>query len=161
MSLDATVYCDCFERARLRSKPPGDVAIMTQKDGSLCRVNESDSLEEALAFDDWLSVSACDHFNGVLLHHRLGNIVQVAIIREELSYQAEQFPQILTKVIYNGMHGGDFIPVEDLPALQVEVDRLKTFTCRKKRSKAFVAEFTEQMRALVEAAREIGKPISF
>jgi len=161
MGLDATVYCDCFERGRLRSQPPGNAEIQVESDGSLCRANDTGRIEDDLVFDRWLYESACEHPNGVLLHHRIGNTSLVALLRSELASEAEQFPIILRKVIYDGTHAGDSIAVAELPVLHAEVERLQSFRCRDRKSVDFLVHFTAQMQELVETAMAIRKPISF
>lgn len=81
MGLDATVYCNCFERGLLKEPPPCS-SIFVSDDGSLdCR---SEDLNTLLAFDEWSDNRACAHRRGILVQHRIGNIAQVGLIRSEL-----------------------------------------------------------------------------
>jgi hypothetical protein len=81
MGLDAVVYCDCFERGRLREPPPPGCNLSVSDDGSL--LCGSEDLEVQLAFDQWQLERACEHELGVLLHHYIGNIALVAALRDE------------------------------------------------------------------------------
>ena len=104
MGLDATVYCNCFEVGRVKEPPPCTVVVAA--DGSLdCK---SDDLDTDLSFAKWL-LHACEHANGVLLHHRLGNMALVGLVRSELRQDELKFPVLLTKVLYNGTHAGDYL----------------------------------------------------
>src|SRR5437773_8809051 len=106
MGLDATVYCNCFETDRLKELPPDSTIIYVSADGSLdCR---SDNMEVLLAFDQWLQNHACEHESGIFIHHRIGNIALVGLLREELRRESNKFPILLEKVLYNGVHAGDY-----------------------------------------------------
>jgi hypothetical protein len=77
MGLDATVYCNCFEMGMLREPPPCPDIVHVTPDGSLdCK---SDDLDTLLSFDRWLLERACEHENGILLHHRIGNLALVGV----------------------------------------------------------------------------------
>lgn len=122
---------------------------------------ETQDLESAMAFDQWLLHRACVHANGVLMHYRIGNIALVGSIRGELEREARLFPFLLDKVVYSGTHCGDFISPEDFPVLRAELVRLKTFISSDKETAEYVAGFRTQMIALLEAAEAVSKPISF
>ncbi len=159
MGLDAVVYCDCFERGRLREPPPPGCNLSVSADGSL--LCGSDDLEVQLAFDRWQLERACEHELGVLLHHRIGNIALVAALRAELERQAETFPLLLSKVLYNGTHAGDFLAVEEVKSLPSEVGALQAMSCVQQGMAGLVREFAAQMAALVECSLGVGKPLVF
>ena len=132
MGLDAAVYCNCFESGKLKEPPPCPTLISIAPDGSLdCRSEELDTL---LEFDQWLLNRACEHGNGILLHHRIGNMAQVALLRNELNREAEKFPVLLGKVLYNGTHGGDYLSLDDVKELQGELNHLDKFACSSKKN---------------------------
>ena len=68
---------------------------------------------------------ACEH-EGLLVSEFLGNITRVQHVREFLrGLQGDpgpKFPVLLKKVVYDGTHTGDWIPVKQSPALLREVD---------------------------------------
>jgi len=157
MGLDATVYCNCFETGKLKEQPDQEVFVC--HNGSLeC---QEEDLDIQLAFDQWLYCRACDHANGILVHHRIGNIALVGLLREELKLKKELFPYLLSKILYNGIHGGDFLPIQDFSILRAELDQLTTFSCSSKRNAECVDWFRTQMVELLEAAESVSKPISF
>ena len=159
MGLDAKVYCNCFEIGRLKQLPPEPALVYVCPDGSLnCR---NEDLEVLLEFDEWLRGSACEHKDGVLLHYRIGNIALVGLLREELKREATRFPVLLEKVLYNGVHAGDYLSLDMILKLQSESKELAKFAVSDKTSQGFVGEFEKQMQGLVDAALSVRKPISF
>ena len=159
MGLDATVYCNCFESGRLREPSPYPTLISIAPDGSLdC---QSEDLDTLLEFDQWLLNRACEHKNGILLHHRIGNMAQVILLRDELSHEAEKFPVMLRKVLYSGTHAGDYLSLDEVRDLQGALSHLETFACSNEKNREDVEWFRQQMKELTEVALNIGKPISF
>ncbi len=71
------------------------------------------------------------------------------------------FPILLTKVLYNGIHAGDYIATETIPVLQREVDLLKKFNGSDRKATAFISEFQAQMDDLISASLTVNKPIVF
>jgi hypothetical protein len=147
MGLDATVYCDCFEKGRLKSNPPPGCVLTVNDDGSL--LCGSDDLQTQLAFDQWCLSEACEHEFGTLIHRRLGNIALIELIQNEVGKQAVRFPEIQKRVLYNGTHSGDFIPIEILPAIEQEAEQLAYVTSSNSDTEYFLREFESSMRALV------------
>ena len=159
MGLDATVYCNCFETGALCEPPPYPDLIYVAPDGSLeCRSKDLDTL---LGFDQWLLHRACKHENGVLLHHRIGNLAQVALLRSELNREAGKFPTVLGKIIYNGMHAGDYLGLDGVRQLQSELQHLESFVCSDEANQKYVEWFRQRLRELAGTALSVGKPISF
>jgi hypothetical protein len=97
----------------------------------------------------------------VLLHHYLGNITRVGLVREALSRHPLLFPIILRKVIHNGTHCGDQLTVEQVESLRPEVEALSTVTPSDERQARCVRYFEEQLKELVAASLHVRKPISF
>ncbi len=160
MSLDAFVFCDCFERGRLKEPPPAGCRIVVGTDGSVENVGEK-TPEGALAFDDWRWYRMCEHPEGILLHHRIGNIALVSILRAELRRFPDRFPMILSKVVYNGIHASDFIPAQDVERLRPELKALAEVHSKDANVEWFLRSFEMQMSELVDCALRVDKPISF
>ena len=161
MGLDAFVYCNCYEKGRLLEPPPTGVSLQVQPDGSLGRERDDGTLESDIAWDTWREQRACEHSGGILLHHRLGNIALIGLLRAELQREAGLFPILATKVVYSGSHGGDHLAVETIPALQRELELLGEFRCSTREAASFMSEFRAQMSELATSALSIGKPIAF
>jgi hypothetical protein len=159
MGLDAVVYCDCFETGRLREPAPPGCELAVAPDGSLFCGN--DDLNVQLAFDQWLHSRACEHEDGVLLHHYLGNTATVAALRTELQRLSAQFAIILTKVIYNGVHAGDHLGTPEIAGLVSEIAVLSDLRGSTPDRDQLVRHFESQIAALVQCAQRVSKPISF
>ena len=159
MGLDAHVCCDCFERGRLLSAPPRGCRLSLGPDGSL--LCGSDNLGVEIAFDRWQQSEACDHKDGYLVWLHIGNVALVASLRKELGRWPERFPLILSRVVYNGIHGGDFIPAAEVLKVLTEVEGLAGVKCAEPNMRQFMRGFESQMRELVVAALWVGKPIVF
>ena len=159
MGLDATVYCTCFRDGNLKTPPPDHIDVYVDEDGSLnCRNTD---LETQVQFDAWCYNDACDHENGNLVGHRIGNIALVACIRAELFREPDRFPILLTKVVYNGIHAGDSLDRATVTNMQPELDRLANFRCADSKNQSFVDGFLVQMRELSAASDQTGNPIVF
>lgn len=104
---------------------------------------------------------ACKHENGVLLHHHLGNTATVGELRGELERSPESFPVILTKVIYNGVHAGDFLDASQIARLKTEIPALRELRGNTTEMEQLLRHFESQIVELVECAQRNSKPISF
>lgn len=161
MGLDAFVFCDCYEKGRLLEPPPGGVSVRVEPDGSLAPGQGHGTLEPGLAWDEWLEQRACEHRRGILVYHHLGNISLIGLLRAELQRVAGRFPMLVAKVVYSGAHGGDFLRVEEIPALQKELELLHEFRCSTRKADKFMSEFRAQMSELATTALSSAKPIAF
>jgi hypothetical protein len=161
MGLDAFVFCDCFEKGKLREAPPAGFSPRVRDDGSLEPDRGNYSLDEILAWDEWLRARACEHSSGQLLHHRLGNVSLISSLRSELHREASRFPILLSKVVYSGSHGGDYLPVELIEKLGAELEALVHFKCSSSELEEFMTCFRKQMLELVAVSLSVKKPIVF
>lgn len=159
MGLDACVYCNCFETGKLRQQPPLPDRVFVMDDGSLDY--RCDDLEQTMLFDRWLLEEACEHRNGWLLLHHLGNMSLIAFVRDQLHRQAERFPILLEKVVYSGIHGGDWLAFGEVVQLEKEVSQLQTFVVDDPKEQHWIDEFRDKLVELIDAAKSVRKPISF
>jgi len=159
MGLDAYVYCDCFERGRLRTQPRPEWGVYVHEEG--WREPTTHDLEELLAFDAWNFRDACEHEDGVLLHHRLGNIGLIALFRQLLNSRVDQLPVIVNKIIYSGIHSNDSLTLDAVERLAVELDPLAQVHDADRETEALLRDFEHKLRNLVECARRVQKPIVF
>lgn len=158
MGLDAIVYCDCFERGRLRAVPRAEWGVHIYEDGGRYRSNNN--IGENMAFIAW-DLEACEHEQGILLHHRLGNIAMIGLLRQVLKPHADRLPVIVNKIIYNGVHAGDFLTLDFVEQLGTEVEFLGQIHNKNSDDEKLLRHFELQLRELVECARKVGKPIVF
>jgi hypothetical protein len=159
MGLDAVVYCNCFETGRINSAPKPEWDTRVHPDGQR-DVGENMTLEQMMEFDDW-SRTACEHPNGILVHHRLGNISAIGELRQALGRNADAFPIILSKVIYSGSHGGDHLEVFEVELLKRELEPLTELHTTDPDDEPFLRHFEHQLRDLIDWALRTKKPISF
>ena len=158
MGLDATVFCDCYETGKLQKAPNPAWELFVDPDGQLeCR---NEDLDECIAFDNWRE-HACSHEGGYLTHHYIGNVAHVGALRELLSQTPEQFPIILNRVIHNGTHCGDQLPVALVRKMADEIARLVSVRCPNKSRQELLDFFKTQMTELADNAMAMNKPISF
>jgi hypothetical protein len=129
------------------------------EDGSL--LCGSDDLEVQIAFDVWWYSEACEHEGGLLVSHHIGNIARVAVLRAELGRWPERFPVILSRVVYSGTHCGDFLSIADNKRILAEIEALPGVHSSNADRELILRQFEEQMRDLVAAAHQVGKPIVF
>jgi len=104
---------------------------------------------------------ACEH-EGYLVSEFLGNITRIKNVRDFLKgLQGEpgpKFPVLLKKVVYDGTHTGDWVPIKQSPALLKEVNLvLQSSDILTQGEK----EFFESMKRLCEASIQTGNPIVF
>jgi len=157
MGLDATVYCDCYEKGKMRTPPPQPGFLSIDQDGGLCLDCDQPNADE-FGFYKWLA-TACEHGPwGKLVSHRLGNIALIGFLRELLAREPERVPILLKKVLYDGTHGGDFLSPADVGLVAIEVDRLKDVHAIQNGEEDLVRHFEDQ---LVHASQSVGKPIAF
>jgi hypothetical protein len=119
--------------------------------------SESATIEELLVFDSW--VHSCVH-QGYLARERIGNISLIAALREWVeavqSATGKRFPVISGKIIYDGVHAGDYLDADDVRRLTLELDELGSLA-----REPFQREFLGAMRRLCEASVATGNLIGF
>ena len=158
MGLDAFVFCDCYEKGRLKRKPPNPDLVHVLPNGDLeCRSKDSKVLER---FDRWRE-NACEHEAGMVAGDYLGNDSLIGSIREKLSRKRRKFPTLFNRVIYSGTHCGDHLTVKMVAKLQVELDQLKAHRSGNKELGREIQRLRRQLQKLVRVSLKIGKPIAF
>ena len=158
MGLDAFVYCDCFERDNLRCSPPSGAEIIVAEDGNL--VCESADDEVWAAFNLWKSTKACLHPQMIVVHRALGATAVIDQLRAEISKDQARFPLLLRKVLYNGTHTCDWIPLAHMEQLGAEVKQLSEHRLKGATGDALHL-FQIQLAELIIAAQVVKKPICF
>ena len=158
MGLDAFVFCDCYEKGRLKRKPPDSKLVYVLPNGDLgCRSEDSKVLER---FDDWRE-NACRHEAGMIAGDWLGNVELIGSMRDELCRKPRNFPTLLNRVIYSGTHCGDHLTLKVVAKLQVELDRLKAYRSGNKELDREIQKLRSQLQKLVRVSLIIAKSIAF
>jgi hypothetical protein len=159
VGLDASVYCDCYETGRLKSQPLPQWKVYVEPNGS--RSTGAEDLDLQVAFDGWSNREACEHENGILVHHRIGNIALVSLLRAELKRSSHELHLILNRIVYDGIHSGDFIAVDDVRRLQAELEPLSRIHSSDPSTERFLRNFEHQRNELITSALRVNKPIAF
>jgi len=161
MSLDAVVFCDCFEKGRVRTRPPQpELVYIDETTGQVLLRWDAPGADQH-RFYDWLA-SACEHGPmGELVSHRLGNVALIAFLRELFSKTPGHFSILLSKVVYNGVHGGDRLDLQDVERLATEMASMHALHCLDANEEEVLRRFEAQMLDLIRAVRSVGRPIVF
>jgi hypothetical protein len=156
--LDARVYCNCLEAGKLRLQPKPHWRVSVLDDGTI----EAECLDqrERREFHRWWK-HACEHEDRVLVYHCLGNVAMVSFLRAEFAKVAGKCLVLLGRVVSDGVHGGDFLTVEQVRDLEGELRELDGFQCESEADQPYVDRFLDQMRELVAASLSVSKPIAF
>jgi len=88
---------------------------------------------------------------------RIGNIAQVALLREEVARRIGNASVLVTRFLYDGTHCGDGVAKEDIPELKRECEAL----AGDKGAPPDLLVFVRQLRELTSAAEEEGNAILF
>lgn len=168
MSLLAWVYCNCIETGRLLTPSPVPNPIEIDETGQPDIVSDDPQVHSV--FNVWRYRSACPHYGGMLVCHRIGGVGHVTFLRETIYHLAggweaadAQYPVLLRRVICNGVHSGDWIDLDQAHLLYQEMERLRPqdITALSEEDAGGFKEFQTQMDDLVAAALQVGKPICF
>ena len=158
MALDGFVRCTCIREGKAKPHPLPK-RLKFGKSGEPYLSGEPTD-KEWDAHDRWLS-NSCEH-EGFLLALFLGNITRVQNLRSFLralqGKPGPRFPVLLNKVLYNGTHTGDWIPIKYSPALLKEVNTVLHSSDILSDSEK---EFFNNMKLLCEASIQTGNPIMF
>lgn len=142
MGLDAVVYKNI---ENLPEQLKGQVKLVDRQTGELEFVNgptPSLRTKDLFAADVWI-----------------GNISGVAWLREQIeSRWADKCLLILNAVLYCGTHSGDFISLDQVRIIKLEIAGMD---CDEGSLPARLATFFEHMKQLVKAAESEGNPIAF
>ncbi|MFC1834099.1 hypothetical protein ACFL2Q_05110 [Thermodesulfobacteriota bacterium] len=68
---------------------------------------------------------------------------------------------LLKKVIYSGMHAGDFLSVAEMKTLQPEIERLSSAETDNEEEAHFIRDFERKMRELTKCVLQVKKPLVF
>jgi len=158
MGLDAHVCCRCIEDGKLLKPLPNGWTVLIAEEGH--PYIDSADLREQMAFDDWLWRS-CEHDDQRLVHRRLGNMSSIGFLRDGLGEASAACPVLLGKVLYSGIHGGDWLVMEDVERLAGELDALRTMRFGDEKLQSFISVLLDDLWALVTASLRVRKPIVF
>lgn len=90
-------------------------------------------------------------------HARLGNIAMIAALRDEVGRLFGPQSLLHTKVLYDGTHSGDFIPITQLPDLLEEISRVR----KASKQSRDLRDFLDSTEELAQIALHERNPIVF
>lgn len=161
MALDARVFCSCYETGKAKTAPPQPELVYVDPESGEVSLRWDEEGADQHSFFEWLS-SACEHGpHGWLVSHRLGNIARVGILRERFLETPERFPTLISKVVYDGTHAGDFLTRSDVELVAAEMMAVHDLHGSDDLDESILREFESQMLDLVRGARSVSKPIVF
>jgi len=91
------------------------------------------------------------------VERRLGNIAEIAKLREQISRLRGSESVVLQKVLHLGTHSGDSIPLDAIPALSAELNLIRS----SREHSPEVQRFLTSLEELIRAAKDEGNPIVF
>jgi hypothetical protein len=159
MSLDAYVRCTCIRDGKAKIPHPFPDRL-TWDSSSAPSLSGEPNEDEWEAHDLWVQES-CEH-EGFLVSEFLGNINRIQNVRDFVrglqGSPGPRFPILLKKVVYDGTHTGDWLPVKQTPSLLKEVTLVLQSSDILTQGER---EFFESMKRLCEASIATGNPIMF
>lgn len=163
MGINAVVYCDDVEKGRLRIPHPLPHLLFIDETG--CPNISSDNPQDIYLHDQWEGKSPCPHKHFWLVERWLGNASLIDRIRELVERVAEEplleYPILWSKVIYNGLHSGDFLRIEEVSHLDNELNRLRKVESISGDDQILFNDFLSKLEDLVRASLSVKKPITF
>ena len=96
----------------------------------------------------------------VALHYRLGNITAISQLQSEIRAAAQnRVPILMEKVVYDGSHCGDYLPLSEMDLIERELELLTEVSLANRSQ--LLGGFIHEMNELVSAARAEKNPIYF
>jgi hypothetical protein len=90
-------------------------------------------------------------------HLRLGNVTEIAFLRNEIVQLGELTGKLYSKILYSGSHAGDIIAINELPVLLQELISLRLTG----RHSDEMRDFLIKLEGLVRAAINEPNPLVF
>lgn len=161
MGLNAVVFCDCYRNGGIRAPPPQPELVQVDEDTGQVLLHRNATEADENRFYRWLATS-CDHGPfGELVSHRLGNIALIAFLRELFARTPNHFPILLSRVVHNGSHSGDFLGLGDVEKLAQEMESVRILRCANANDEELLRNFETQMLDLIRGAERVRNPIVF
>src|ERR1700722_13378666 len=140
MGLDAVVYRN---RKHLKLGPDENAAQLVSETGEVYFENDE--------------ISRKYRGERHAVERRLGNIAEIAKLREQISRLRGSESVVLQKVLHLGTHSGDSIPLDAIPALSAELNLIRS----SREHSPEVQRFLTSLEELIRAAKDEGNPIVF
>lgn len=160
--MDAVVFCDCVERGRLKTPHPFSRLLYIDERGA--PEIRSRSQQKIEMHDAWVQGSPCGHETLMIAGDYLGNISLVDYIdrsiRERVPNAERKYPVLMSKVIFNGGHTGDYLTVEEVKALKKEITEVRGVNFSSNATQ-HIRKFLSKLEKIADASLRIRKPMAF
>jgi hypothetical protein len=158
MELCAFVFCDCYEKGRLKRPPPSPDIVTVLPNGDLGYRDATP--DQHAAFVAWRT-HACRHPEGRVTGGKLGHALPIEKVRDSLLPHGRAFPVFVGKVLNCQPHTrSSHLTLKQVHKLKAELDRLKTFQCNDRKIARELPYLRGQLKQLVKAALKFLKPIA-
>ena len=158
VKLQAYVFCDCYERSRLKHLPPNPEIVTVLPNGDLGYINAT--RKQHADFVAWRS-HACRHPEGVVTGGELGQKLSRKVLHRAMSPHKRAFPLFVQKMLGCKPHTrNSHLTTKQVEKLQSELVRLKDFYLPEPKLDQELRWYYGQMKQLVRAATKIHKPIA-
>lgn len=158
VKLHAYVFCDCYERGRLKHQPPNPEIVAVLPNGDLGYI--SATRKQHAAFVAWRS-HACRHSEGVVTGGELGHKLSRKVLHRAMSPHKRIFPLFVQKILGCKPHTrNSHLTTKQVEKLQSELVRLKDFYLPERKLDLELRYYYGQMKQLVRTAMKIQKPIA-
>jgi len=155
MGLDASVRCNCIKHGVAAPHPFPNLLRLDETGEPILESADEISLDIWLEHDRWFRRS-CSH-GGYLLQKRLGNYALIGHVRSRIELMPHHaFPLLRERVVYSGVHAGDFIKASDSVRLLEEAQRLRQIP-----DDAILQQFATDLIELAKVSVATGNPIVF
>lgn len=158
VKLQAYVFCDCYQRSRLKHPPPNPeiIAVLPNGDLGYSRATRKQHTD----FVAWRS-HACRHPEGVVTGGELGHKLSRKVLHRAMSPHKRAFPLFVQKILGCKPHTRDsHLTTKQVGKLQSELVRLKDFSLPEPKLDLELRWYYGQVKQLVRAAMKFRKPIA-
>ena len=156
--LCAFVFCDCYEKGRLKRPPPNPEIVAVLPNGDLGYRTATPTQHEA--FVAWRA-HACRHPEGRVTGGKLGHALPIDVVRDAFPPHRRAFPIFVGKVLNCQPHTRfSHLTLKQVHKLKAELDRLKTLQSGDRKIARELPYLRGQMNQLVRAALKFRKPIA-
>jgi hypothetical protein len=156
--LCAFVFCDCYEKGRLKRPPPNPEIVAVLPNGDLGYRSATPAQHEA--FVAWRA-HACRHPEGRVTGGKLGHALPIDVVRDAFSPHRRALPIFVGKILNSRPHTrSSHLSLKQVHKLKAELDRLKTLQFGDRKIAQELPYLRGQMKQLVRADLKFRKPIA-
>jgi hypothetical protein len=158
MRLQAYVFCDCYERGRVKLPPPEPKIVGVLTNGDVACKQPTPAQYQA--FLEWRYL-ACHHRDGLIIGGLLGHRLSVEVMHKAMLPHRGTFPFFFRKVLgCKPKTRFSHLTLKQVEQLQIELVRMKKFHLSDRKHDNELRYYLGQMKQLVRAALKFQQPIA-